>query len=334
MQLKVRLRAVPLSELLPADVAAEWPELELPMDGYEAVAADLGDLDRCMAIVAPVFGVSMASEGGVLGAGNEPSEYQGVAKGVADRLGARRSVLGPNAAAPRPRILRPVPLGSTERPDLGLVLALAPVDDPEGPFAGLVDISLWPNDGRVRAPGANSKPGVPSRPYILNLCVDPTFRRRGLARALMSLSERVIRDVWGDSAIYLHVEDDKVPANALYEAMNYEPMKYVYDEEFPYTKDEAKVLRNVTWRCKYLEPPSPNSPALTGSILRMEEEAREREMAERKAWEEEQGIVDDEEEEDEEDIEKDDDDNGTSKDTASGVPDDGEDYSWVTSLIR
>jgi ribosomal protein S18 acetylase RimI-like enzyme len=93
-------------------------------------------------------------------------------------------------------------------------------------FVALVDLSLWPDDGRVRAPGATSKPGVPSKPYILNLCVEPDFRRQGLARRLMKVSERLIRDVWGDTEIYLHVEDDQVAANYLYEKIGYVPLKY------------------------------------------------------------------------------------------------------------
>ncbi|CAE8616142.1 unnamed protein product, partial [Polarella glacialis] len=205
-------------------------ELEIPGGGLKAVVADLGDLDRCLALVSQVFNVNT----------DDPDEYEGVKRGIATRLGARRSMVGANAATPRPRIRRPVPHGSTERPDVGLVLALESTSAERQPFAGLVDLSLWPDDGRVRAPGARSKPGACSKPYVLNLCIDPAYRRRGLARALMALCERVVRDVWVDSVMLLHVEDDKVPANTMYENMNYSPVKYTFDQEFPYSKAEAK----------------------------------------------------------------------------------------------
>jgi len=194
------------------------------------------------------------------------------------------------------------------------VLALVPVASTDGPLAALVDLSLWPNDGRVRAPGARSKPGVASRPYMLNLCVAPAYRRRGLARALLDLTERVVRDVWGDSDIFLHVEDDKAPANALYEAMGYAPVKYVYDPEFPYTKEEAKVLRNVTYRRKRLPPPSPSAPVLQPPEPAVEDEAGEEEarLEEAEAAEE----IDE------------------GADEVSRQAEDEEDYSWVKQLIK
>ncbi len=209
-----RVAAVPLAELLGPELAKDWDELHI--EGMRVVAADLSDIERCMQIVAPVFNVKM----------DDLSEVESVKKGIAGRLGARRSLVGLDAASPRPLLSRPAPHGSAERPELGLVLALEDTEDSENAFVALVDLSLWPDDGRVRAPNATSKPGVPSKPYILNLCVDPDFRRKGLARRLMIISERLIRDIWGDTEIYLHVEDDQVAANYLYEAIGYVPLKY------------------------------------------------------------------------------------------------------------
>lgn len=200
-----------MAELLGPELEKDWDELHI--EGMKVVAADLSDIERCMQIVAPVFNVKM----------DDLSEVESVKKGIAGRLGARRSLVGLDAASPRPLLSRPAPHGSAERPELGLVLAL---EDEDSAFVALVDLSLWPDDGRVRAPNATSKPGVPSKPYILNLCVDPDFRRKGLARRLMNISERLIRDIWGDTEIYLHVEDDQVAANYLYEAIGYVPLKY------------------------------------------------------------------------------------------------------------
>lgn len=208
-----RVAAVPLAELLGPELAKDWDELHI--EGMRVVAADLSDIERCMQIVAPVFNVKM----------DDLSEVESVKKGIAGRLGARRSLVGLDAASPRPLLSRPAPHGSAERPELGLVLALEDTETLDA-FVALVDLSLWPDDGRVRAPNATSKPRVPSKPYILNLCVDPNFRRKGLARRLMNISERLIRDIWGDTEIYLHVEDDQVAANYLYEAIGYVPLKY------------------------------------------------------------------------------------------------------------
>merc|ERR1712129_85098 len=122
-------------------------------------------------------------------------EYQGVALGIGERLGMRRSMLG--SAVQRPLLMRPVGEGSCERPDVGLVIAYVPADgSADDPVAALVDISLWPPDARVRAPGARSKKGVASAPYMLNLCVAPAYLRRGMARSLLALAERVVRDAW------------------------------------------------------------------------------------------------------------------------------------------
>lgn len=226
-------RAARVTELLPA--TAEWPELVAP-DGLETVALEGEDVDAAMELLAEVF----------------PAADAETRKALADRLGARRSLVGDGSALRSLR--RPVPLGSTERPESGLVLAYVPSGG--GNPVAMVDISLWPNDSRVRAPGARSKAGVPSLPYMLNLCVSKGQRRRGLARQLLLATERIISDCWGDSGIYLHVEDDEEAANALYEVTGYEGLDYEYDAEFPHTKSEAAVLRKVTWRYKPLTPPA------------------------------------------------------------------------------
>lgn len=319
------MKAVRLAELLSPGSAERCAELCLSADNLEAVAADLGDLDRCLALVSQVFevkGVPGSSSGA-----EDAEEYRSVMLGIAARLGARRSVLGPEAAAPRPLLRRPAPAGSHERPDLGLVLAYAPRgDDGGGALAALVDLSLWPADGRVKLPGARSKPGEPSRPYMLNLCVASAYRRRGLARKLLALSERLVGEIWGDSELFLHVEDDKLPANALYEATGYVALGYTYDPECPYTKEEAKVLRRVTWRRKRLPTPHPSAARLEA---RFEVEAEHKDM------------LPDEDAEVAEDSGSSDvvGDAGKDDDDAPAQPyeepaADTEDYSWLSKLIK
>lgn len=96
-------RAVLLAELLGE---IHWDELAVE-DQLTVVVADLSDVERCMEIVVPVFEV-------------KTEELESVRRGLAGRLGARRSLVGPDAAAPRPKLSRPAPHGSTEGPELGL----------------------------------------------------------------------------------------------------------------------------------------------------------------------------------------------------------------------
>lgn len=304
--------SVSLAELLGPELAADWPELQaVESEGLSVVAADLLDLDRCLKLVSQVFRVS-------------DSEVESVKKGIAGRLGARRSLVGLDAASPRPLLARPAPKGSDERPDLGLVLCLERRSTQPEDFAGLVDLSLWPDDGRIRAPGAKTKPGVASKPYVLNLCVDPAYRRRGLARKLMGISERLMCDIWGDSEVSLHVEDDQIAANELYERLDYVPVKYTYDKEFPYTKAEAKVLRKVTWRRKMLPAPSPNSPARTGVAL-PEGQA----IPAASALDPYDDFIDPDDDFEDEDEDEEDEDEDEEE-----VQDDPEDFDWVSSLMK
>lgn len=75
---------------------------------------------------------------------------------------------------------------------------------------GGVLISSWP-----------ARPGDPNtrRAPILNVYTEPEFRRRGLARQLMSLIINWLKDE-GLSTVYLHASDDGRP---LYESMGFAP---------------------------------------------------------------------------------------------------------------
>jgi GNAT superfamily N-acetyltransferase len=60
--------------------------------------------------------------------------------------------------------------------------------------------------------------------YISTVCVDPRFRRRGLARGLLERSHRGIRRAGREHAV-LDVLDDNVPAQTLYRSMGYRPLR-------------------------------------------------------------------------------------------------------------
>jgi len=242
-----RRRAVPLAELLERGSAEELEHLLRPSENLQAFVANLSDLSRCTELLAEVFEANTA-------------ETECMKRGLASRLGAKSSIF---QDVLRPTLRRPVPLGSTVIPELGLIFGYATAGDlDQSQVVALIDVSLWPHDGRVRQDGARSKQGVASKPYVLNLCVSPVFRRRGLAAKLVALAERLIRDVWGDTEIYLHVYDDALPANALYEACGYEALQYTYDKEFPYSKAEAELLRTSTWRLKTLQPRGADEAAI------------------------------------------------------------------------
>lgn len=75
---------------------------------------------------------------------------------------------------------------------------------------GMIVIVPWPG-----SPGF----AKPWRPWILNVYVDPAFRRRGIARALMETMIGFCREE-GYPAVALHASDEGRP---LYESLGFEP---------------------------------------------------------------------------------------------------------------
>lgn len=66
-----------------------------------------------------------------------------------------------------------------------------------------------------RPPGGEINPAP--RPYISNLAVQDSFRRRGVATALVRESEDIVRNSWGEPRLHLRVEQDNLAAKALYQ---------------------------------------------------------------------------------------------------------------------
>jgi len=73
------------------------------------------------------------------------------------------------------------------------------------------ELILMPPDGRtpqdtleVQSMLASEPLAAEAEPYILNLCVAPELRRKGIGRALLRLAEVVVRDIWGAKWLYLH----------------------------------------------------------------------------------------------------------------------------------
>lgn len=66
-----------------------------------------------------------------------------------------------------------------------------------------------------RPPGGEINPAP--RPYISNLAVQDSFRRKGVATALVRESEDIVRNSWGEPRLHLRVEQDNLAAKALYQ---------------------------------------------------------------------------------------------------------------------
>jgi ribosomal protein S18 acetylase RimI-like enzyme len=67
---------------------------------------------------------------------------------------------------------------------------------------------------RVRRP-------PPELPYLVNLAVHPKHRRRGLGAQLVVACERVAREEWGYSEMFLYVRKQNMPALSLYYSLGY-----------------------------------------------------------------------------------------------------------------
>ncbi|CAM9700174.1 unnamed protein product [Chrysoparadoxa australica] len=96
---------------------------------------------------------------------------------------------------------------------------------------GLAEVSMQPANGSTSYPlplplllKKVAGLGAPLRPYISNVLVDSSARRSGVARELVKACEDQARR-WGYKSVYLHVEQDYLPAARLYYSLGYEAIK-------------------------------------------------------------------------------------------------------------
>jgi ribosomal protein S18 acetylase RimI-like enzyme len=66
----------------------------------------------------------------------------------------------------------------------------------------------------------------PPRPYLSDLAVDAGFRRRGIARALIELCERMVVETLNQSSLYMRVERDNSNAMTMYQKLLYQPQAH------------------------------------------------------------------------------------------------------------
>jgi len=86
---------------------------------------------------------------------------------------------------------------------------------------GLLSPPFRPVDFFGLLPTGKVNKGSTYAPYLCNLSVAKEFRRKGLGKMLCQVSERVAKDMWGYKDMYLHVQEENVAAQKLYESMGY-----------------------------------------------------------------------------------------------------------------
>jgi len=131
----------------------------------------------------------------------DQNEIQGIADGVQMRLDSTLQLQS---------LRRPIKQDQT--------VALVARIKQGGPLIAYVELCILPDDGR-RPESDNNKilEGTTRQPYLSNLCVGLPYRRSGIGRAMLTLAEDVVRFIWKDSRIYLHI-DNYGPAKKLYES--------------------------------------------------------------------------------------------------------------------
>jgi peptide-N4-(N-acetyl-beta-glucosaminyl)asparagine amidase len=102
-----------------------------------------------------------------------------------------------------------------------MIVALAEIDG-EKHIAGFCDID-------ARKPNRPTSYKFNPRPYLSDLCVAPTFRRKGVARSLIDHCEQFCRDL-GKSDIFIRVERRNDAAIKMYTDMGYQEIENLLDD--------------------------------------------------------------------------------------------------------
>ena len=101
---------------------------------------------------------------------------------------------------------------------LGKSVMLKAVDETQGGLlVGFVELRVRTDLKYGMGPGVKPKD---ERPYLANLAVLPSARRKGIGRALVAAGEALVRS-WGYDELILQVEDTNKGARKLYREMGF-----------------------------------------------------------------------------------------------------------------
>lgn len=93
-------------------------------------------------------------------------------------------------------------------------------------IAAIVEVCIEKPGGKLAPPIANPFKSKEvkdmDQPYLCNLCVSPRYRRKGLGKLVCELAEELVQIHWKKDMMYLHVEQNNIPAQNLYLNMGYE----------------------------------------------------------------------------------------------------------------
>jgi len=128
----------------------------------------------------------------------------------------------------RQRVGKRLKAGGTGLEPRGSALMLAAQDVSSRKIVAIAELSTQPRDGKV--PGDLRLPRLPGQPardletaYVSNLCVTASWRKRGVARAMLRICEDAAR-AWGYDEVYLHAATRDTPLISMYEALQYEQL--------------------------------------------------------------------------------------------------------------
>jgi GNAT superfamily N-acetyltransferase len=201
--------------------------------GAEAItlSQDLGDIER--ALLSPTVGLVNAYSGIVA--------YAEVLTGIQSRTKDRKGDLSPPyLSGNRDEMLR-----MAERSSLILLIAKeCPNTDWHIDIIASVELRLQPTDAKIpfsfpwldqlerklasstsTLTTATSDTMLDLQPYLCNLCVKQSFRRRKLGLRLVRCVEHIAKNVWGYQKIYLHVDLENTAALKLYQNEGYSDAK-------------------------------------------------------------------------------------------------------------
>lgn len=77
---------------------------------------------------------------------------------------------------------------------------------------------------------------------IDNICVEPSYRRRGLARRLLTEAMQAAHDVYGAETFTLEVRVSNTPARRLYKALGFTE-EGIRPSYYPHPREDAVIYR-------------------------------------------------------------------------------------------